>query len=123
MQFYYSQPEVSLMPQVSDAPLQMEFIQASHKIQIGFCNGLGLMIEAAATDAGQFGLPCQGQFVFTVNHRLALSSPTLMSALSEKSFSNVNRPVLACWAFRSTSGLPGDLSKIRLLAIWCGFDI
>jgi len=38
----------------------------------------------------------------TVDHRLALSNPALMSAPSKKSFSSVNSPILACKLFKST---------------------
>jgi len=50
--------------------------------------------------------------MLTVNHLLALSNPALVSALSKKSFSSVNWPVLAWSAFRSTSGCAMDLSEI-----------
>jgi hypothetical protein len=39
-----------------------------------------------------------------VNHRFALSNPTLVSALSKNSFSRVSLPILACKTFKSTGG-------------------
>jgi hypothetical protein len=40
-------------------------------------------------------LPGDRQIVLTVDHRLALSNPALLSAPSKKSFSSVNWPILA----------------------------
>ena len=102
----------------------MEFVQPAHKIQLGRRNRPRTIIEAAATDAGQFGLSRQRQFVLAVDQRFALNSPTLVSALSKKSFSNVNCPILACRAFRSISGLAWDLSKIpAALSVNCRFQV
>src|SRR4051795_13476697 len=40
----------------------------------------------------------------TVDHRLALSRPALLSAPDKKSFSSVSSPIFACSSFRSTGG-------------------
>jgi len=40
-------------------------------------------------------LTLQGKRILTVNHRLALVSPMRTSAPDKKSFSIVNRPILA----------------------------
>jgi hypothetical protein len=50
--------------------------------------------------------------VVTVNHRFALSNPALVSALSKKSFSSVNWPILACSGARLT-GSGQRLSRTR----------
>jgi len=42
--------------------------------------------------------------IVAVDHRFALSKPALVSALSKKTFSNVNSPILAWSAFTSTGG-------------------
>lgn len=39
--------------------LKVQFIEAPHQFQITFGNGLGAVIQAAAADADQFGLPFQ----------------------------------------------------------------
>src|SRR3954447_25039559 len=40
----------------------------------------------------------------TVDHRLALRQPALLSAPNKKSFSSVSSPIFACSSFRSTGG-------------------
>ena len=56
--------------------------------------GRGLYRRAPA-DAERLGLPGDRQVVLTVDHRLALSNPALVSAPSKKSFSRVSSPILA----------------------------
>ncbi len=75
---------------------------------------LGVVVHRAAADAQQLGLALDRQFVVTVDHRFALSSPALLSAPSKKSFSSVNCPILACSALRSTGGArPGAAGRRR----------
>jgi len=45
--------------------------------------------------------------VLTVDHRLALSNPALVSAPSKKSFSSVSSPILAWSDFTSIAGMAG----------------
>jgi hypothetical protein len=50
--------------------------------------------------------------VLAVDHRFALSNPTLLSSLSKKSFSSVSWPNLAWSTFKTTGGrLPADFPK------------
>jgi|TARA_B100001059_G_C17421666_1_gene373502 hypothetical protein len=53
-------------------------------------------------DAKNLGLFAHRKFVVCINHRFELSKPTLMSALSKKSFSDVSSPILACKTFTTT---------------------
>src|SRR5215218_7849753 len=70
----------------------------------------------------------------TVDHRLALSRPALLSAPDKKSFSSVSSPILACSSFRSTGGVTSDAaapgpktpaapscSWAFQAVIWCGW--
>ena len=57
--------------------------------------GLGLQQTIRPADAERLGLPGDRQVVLTVDHRLALSNPALVSAPSKKSFSRVSSPILA----------------------------
>lgn len=70
--------------------LQMQLINAAHECQIGGVDRFGPIIDAAAADANQLGLPFDRKSMFAVDYRFALSNPTLVSALSKKSFSNVS---------------------------------
>src|SRR5271166_1418408 len=63
------------------------------------------VIEAAAAQPQQFRLPRQRQVMASVDHRLALSRPALLSAPDKKSFSKVSSPILAWRVFRSTDGV------------------
>jgi hypothetical protein len=56
--------------------------------------------------------------------RFALSNPTLMSAPSKKSFSNVSSPIFACSAFTSMAAaavFASPLNAFAALAISCSF--
>ena len=62
--------------------------------------------------------------MITVNLRFALSIPAFVSALSKKTFSSVNCPILACNAFRLTFDWAGNLSKIpEAFSINCRFQV
>src|SRR5438876_4036026 len=62
------------------------------------------IVDAATADVQSLRLLGDRQIVRTVDHRLALSSPALLSAPSKKSFSSVSSPILACSDFTSTAG-------------------
>ena len=101
--------------------LQVQRVQATHQEQIGRADRLGHRVDAAPADPCQLGLTVDRQGVGGVHHRFALSHPTLMSAPSEKSFSSVSCPILACTAFRSTGGSvdaapPPKISAARSLS-------
>ena len=89
--------------------LQVQFIKATHQGQFIGADGLSLIVDAASANAGQLGLLFDRKRMGAVNYLFALSNPTLVSALSKKSFSNVSCPILACRAFTSTGG-PADLA-------------
>ena len=78
---------VELIPQHSGPHkrmLQMQLINTAHQIQIISTDGTGLVIHAAATDSDQLCLTFERKCMGTVNHRFALSNPTLVSASSQK---------------------------------------
>jgi hypothetical protein len=64
-----------------------------------------LVIDAAPAQLQNIYLARQRQGVRTVDHRLALSIPALLSAPSKKSLSSVSSPILACSVLTSTAGL------------------
>ncbi|SDP54676.1 hypothetical protein SAMN05660330_03133 [Desulforhopalus singaporensis] len=69
-----------------------------------------LAIGMATAYSEKLCLPADCQPMATVDHRSALSNPALLSALSKKSFSRVNYPILACKTLRSGTGsLPESL--------------
>jgi len=68
----------------------MQLVNAAYERQIGETQRSGLLVRAIATYPDQFGLTHDRYFVFAVDHRFALSNPTLLSALSKKSFSSVS---------------------------------
>src|SRR5271157_3286236 len=82
----------------------MQFVEAAHDPQILGRGWPGFVVDGAPADAERLGLPGDRQVVLTVDHRLALSNPALVSAPSKKSFSKVSSPILAGSAFKSTLG-------------------
>ena len=52
------------------------------------------IVDAPPADAEGRRLLADGQEVLTVDHRLALSNPALVSAPAKKSFSSVSSPIL-----------------------------
>jgi hypothetical protein len=63
-----------------------------------------------------------------VDHRLALSSPALLSAPSKKSFSSVSSPTFACSVFTSTAGCavplpPGPKTSAALPSSYAFHDV
>jgi hypothetical protein len=83
---------------------QVQFVNTSHQRQIGSADQLRPIVDAAAADTDQLGLSFNRKCMGAVDYRFALSNPTLMSALSKKSFSSVSWPILACKVFTSTGG-------------------
>ena len=70
--------------------VQVQRIDYAHQCQIGVADRSGQVVHRAPVDAQQFGLPLDGQIVLTVDHRLSLSNPALVSAPSKRSFSSAN---------------------------------
>ena len=74
-----------------------------HEGEVGRRHRARQVVHRAARDADGLGLLGDAQRMITVDHRLALSNPALLSAPSKKSFSKVSSPILACRAFTSTA--------------------
>ena len=70
--------------------LKVQLVNAAHQRQVVDVKRFWPIIDTAATDANQLGLPFDRKSMFAVDYRFALSNPTLVSALSKKSFSSVN---------------------------------
>jgi hypothetical protein len=99
--------EVAQHPATRERVLQVQFVEPAHQGELGLVHRLGVVVHRAPADAQQLGLPLDRQFGITVDHRFALSNPTLVSAPSKKSFSSVSCPILACKALRSTGAASG----------------
>jgi len=99
--------QIAQHPGAGERMLQVQLVDAAHQRQVGGADRLGVVVDGAAADGEQLGLPLDGQRVGAVDHRFALSSPALVSAPSKKSFSSASWPILACSAFRSTGGCAG----------------
>src|SRR6266446_5259626 len=84
--------------------LQVQPIETPHDREIGFRHQPWQVVDAATADVQNLCLLGDRQIVCTVDHRLALSNPALLSAPSKKSFSSVSSPILACRVFTSTAG-------------------
>src|SRR5947207_2900760 len=87
--------------------LQVQPVETPHDLEVGVRHWSRQIINAAAADLQNFGLPGDRQIMFTVDHRFALSNPALPSAPSKKSFSSVSSPILACSDFTSIAGVAG----------------
>ncbi len=79
-------------------------LDPSYQHLIGLAHRLRPVSRARSRDAD---LLRNRQCRRTVDHRFALSNPALVSAPAKKSFFNINWPILACRAFRSTGSLDG----------------
>jgi hypothetical protein len=89
--------------------LQMQPVETPHDREIGVRHRARQVIDTAAADLQNLRLLGDRQFVFTVDHRFALSNPALVSAPSKKSFSSVSSPILACSDFTSIAGATGAM--------------
>ena len=87
--------EVAQHPAARKRVAEMQFVEAAHGPQILGRGWPGFVVDGASADAERLGLPGDRQVVLTVDHRLALSNPALVSAPSKKSFSKVSSPILA----------------------------
>src|SRR5712691_10128317 len=96
--------QVAQHPAARKRMFQMQLIDPAHDRQIGWRHRPRLIVEAAPAELQNLCLPPQRQGMRTVDHRLALSMPALLSAPSKKSFSSVSSPILACSVFTSTAG-------------------
>ena len=87
--------EVAQHPAALKRVVEMQFVEAAHDPQILGRGWPGFVVDGAPADAERLGLPGDRQVVLTVDHRLALSNPALVSAPSKESFSRVSSPILA----------------------------
>src|SRR5256714_15011386 len=99
--------QASQHARTSERKLQMQPVEPLHDREVGRRHRARQIINAAAADLQNFGLPGDRQIMFTVDHRFALSNPALPSAPSKKSFSSVSSPILACSDFTSIAGVAG----------------
>ena len=96
--------QASQHPAPGEWELQMQSVETPHDREVGFRHRTRQVVDAATADVQSFRLLGDRQIVRTVDHRLALSSPALLSAPSKKSFSSVSSPIFACNDFTSTAG-------------------
>lgn len=106
--------------------LHMQLVDPTHDRQVGRRHRPGL-VEAAPAQVQDLCLPPQRQVVRTVDHRLALSMPALLSAHSKKSFSSASSSILACSVFTSPAApltartrLPPPPATATQSVIWFG---
>src|SRR6266849_11188243 len=83
----------------------MQPVETPHDCEVSLRHRPRQVVDAAAADAKNLGLPNDRQIVPAVDHRFALSNPALVSAPSKKSFSSVNSPIWACSDFTSIAGV------------------
>src|SRR5450755_3163259 len=89
-------------PRAHERMLQMQLIEPPHQRQIGAAGGLRKVVHRPPAEAQQGGLARYRQAMLTVDHSLAPSPPTLLSARAKKSSSSACCPILACSGARST---------------------
>src|ERR1700704_6255227 len=87
----------------------MQPIEMPHDREVGYRHRVRQVVDAATADVQRLRLLGDRQIVRTVDQRLALSRPALLSAPSKKSFSSVSSPILACSDFTSTAGCAAPL--------------
>ena len=82
-------------PRPCEGELHVQPVDLLHESEIGRRHRARQVIHRAARDADDLGLLRDAQRMISVDHRLALSNPALVSAPSKKSFSSVSSPILA----------------------------
>src|SRR6267378_8083559 len=97
--------QASQHARAGEGEIQMQPIEMPHDLQVGRRYRPRQVVHAATADLQRLRLLGDRQVMRTVDHRLALSRPALLSAPSKKSFSSVSSPILACNAFTSTVGV------------------
>ena len=70
----------------------MQSVETPHDRKVGFRHRPRQIVDAATADVQSFRLLGDRQIVRTVDHRLALSSPALLSAPSKKLISALRAP-------------------------------
>ena len=64
--------------------LQVQLIDSAHERQVSIADGPRPVIDRATAEIEQLGLTRHAQWMFTVDHRFALSNPALVSAPFQK---------------------------------------
>ena len=82
--------------------VEVKLVDGAHQLQFIFAERLRLVVHAAAADLEQPGLLLNRQLVSGIDHLFALKRPAFESALSKKSRSRLNSPILACSLVAST---------------------
>jgi len=84
--------QASQHPTSGEGELQMQSVETPHDRQVGFRHRPRQVVDAATANVQSLRLPGDRQIVRTVDHRLALSSPALLSAPSKKLVSALRAP-------------------------------
>jgi hypothetical protein len=92
----------------------VQLIDTLHQIKLGCRRRRAQSVKAGTREPQKLALAHNAQWALTVNHRLALSNPTLLSAPSKKSRSKVSYPILACKSFNSSPETPAALGALYL---------
>src|SRR6202163_2815269 len=101
--------QASQHPRAGERELQVQSVEPPHDRKVGFRNRPRQVVDAATADTQNLRLLRDRKIVLAVDHRLALSSPALVTAPSKKSFSSVSSPIFACSDFTSTVGCTAPL--------------
>src|SRR3954453_13161433 len=84
--------QASQHSRTGEGKLQMQPVETPHDREIGVRHRPRQVVHAAAADVQSLRLPGDRQLVLTVDHRLALSNPALVSAPSKKLISARHAP-------------------------------
>src|SRR4051812_48149831 len=101
--------EITQHPAAREWEVEMQLVHPAHDGEIGRRHRSRQVVDAAPADVQSLRLAAHGQTVRSVDHRLALSRPALLSAPSKKSFVRVSSPILAWRVLTSTGGAPGSV--------------
>ncbi len=82
--------------------LPVKSVASAHERYVGIAGGPWPALSRASADIEQLGLTHHAKWMFTVEHRFALSTPALVSATSKSSPSSASCLILACSGARST---------------------
>ncbi len=93
--------EVVQHPRAGKRILQMEFVNPPHQGQDCRRDRGRLVVGCRASHPEELALPDNGPWVGSVDHRVALSQPALMSAPSQQACSRVSCPIFACRVLKS----------------------
>src|SRR4051812_24558471 len=77
--------EITQHPAAREREVEMQLVHPAHDGEIGRRHRSRQVVDAAPADVQSLRLAAHGQTVRSVDHRLALSRPALLSAPSKKS--------------------------------------